>query len=96
MRSLTPIHVPGLGAEVVHVRDLREAGVKHWRVNASDLKSPMRGTRVRPDIDGTSFLARAQAMQLLLGEGRFLSRRSAARLMLIPASERLAPLKSGP
>lgn len=95
MRALTPIHAPGLNAEVVHVRDLREAGVKHWRMNASDLQTPMRGTRARPDVDGTSFLARVQAMQLLLGEGRFVSRRSAARLMLIPTDETFRDIEVG-
>lgn len=85
MRQLTPINAPGLEAAVVHVSDLRRAGVKHWRTNARDIESPIRGTRARPGTDGTSFEARAEALQLLLGEGRFLSRSSAAKLLQIPA-----------
>lgn len=95
MRRLTPINAPGLFAEVVHVRELREAGVKRWRMSAGDLSRPMRGTRAHPDIDGASFAARAKAMQLLLGEGRFLSRRTAARLLLIPTSDRFRAIEVG-
>ncbi|WP_083879083.1 endonuclease domain-containing protein [Leucobacter salsicius] len=88
MRRLTPLNAPGLEAAVVHVRELRQAGVKDWRMNAGDLETPMRGTRARPGLDGNSFEARAKAVQLLIGEGRFISRLSAATLLLVPVPKR--------
>lgn len=84
MRRLTPINAPGLTAGVVRVSDLREAGVKRWRCYANDLDVPVRGTRAHPNVDGTSWEARASGLQLLLSEGQFISRRSAARLLEIP------------
>lgn len=84
MRRLAPIHVPGLSAEVVRVSELREAGVKRWRRYRSDLDVPIRGTRASPNIDGTTWKARAAGLQLVLTPGQFVSRRSAAQLLEIP------------
>ena len=95
MRRLTPINAPGLKTDVVHVSQLRAAGVKHWRINARDLDAPMRGTRASPAVDGSTFEARAGAMQLLLSKGQFLSRRSAAQLLKMPIQDHRGPLEVG-
>lgn len=84
MRPLSPINAPGLTAEVVRVSELRDAGVKRWRRYCSDLDVPMRGTRASPNIDGTTWKARAAGLQLVLTPGQFVSRRSAAKLLEIP------------
>ncbi|MHA3683504.1 endonuclease domain-containing protein [Leucobacter sp. HY1908] len=84
MRRLAPIQAPGLTAPVVRVSDLSAAGVKRWRRYGSDMVVPIRGTRARPGTDGTTWEARVTGLQLLLTEGQFLSRRTAARLLKIP------------
>lgn len=90
MRRLTPIHAPGLSAEVVRVSDLREAGVKRWRLNAADLGVPTYGMRAAPGVDGTAWATRVAGLQLVLSEGQFVSRCSAARLLLFPLPWRLS------
>ena len=90
MRRLTPIHAPSLSAEVVRVRELREVGVKRWRLNAADLGIPTYGIRAAPGVEGAAWATRVAGIQLVLSKGQFISRCSAARLLLFPLPWRLS------
>lgn len=84
MKRLSPINIPGLTATVAPVSELLEAGVKRWRLYSDDLDAPLWGTRAAPNVDGRTLETRVEALRILLTEGQFISRRSAARCLGIP------------
>lgn len=84
MRPLPPMSAPGITGKVARVVDLKNAGVSHGRLYSSDQVRTFHGIVPAPGVDPRSFDTRVAAAKLLLREGMFISRRSAARLLGIP------------
>lgn len=81
MRPLPPISAPG---GVARAAVMRASGIPHHRLYASDQVRPIYGTVTSSGVDPHAFDTRVAAAKLLLREGRFLSRRTAARLYGLP------------
>ena len=82
----TPRSIPDLlpGA-LVTVRSLRESGVSAARLSRSDVDRPLRGVvRVGRDMPPADFAVRVEALRLILRDGQFFSRWTAAAILGIP------------
>lgn len=91
MRRLQPLRFPGgPGARttVATTAELKRAGVKPWRLYAGDTVRPLRGVRAEQGVDPHDFESQVAAVRVLLHEGQFISRRTAARLLELPTMGR--------
>ena len=84
MRSLTPLVAPYRLGPVALTRDLRAAGNPHWRLYASDKVRVTYGVVSAPGVDPLALDTRIAAARLLLRDGMFISRRTAAFLLNLP------------
>lgn len=87
MKRLPPISAPGVHGKVARVADLVRAGVPIRRLYASDKVRPIYGVVSASGVDPLRFDTRVAAARLLMREGTFLSRRTAARILGIPVDK---------
>lgn len=81
-----PQPIPGLpSGALATVRSLRSAGVARSRLSRSDVDRPLRGVvRLGAGLPQPDFTVRVSALRLLLRDGQFISRRTAAMLLGVP------------
>lgn len=86
MRKPQPI--PGLRAgELATVQSLRLAGVSQSRLSRTDVHRPLRGVvRLGGDQSQSDFAEKVAALRVLLREGHFISRWTAAVLLGMPVT----------
>lgn len=71
---------------MARVSALRQAGVPHYRLYASDQARPVYGVVSATGVDPHAFETRVAAVRVLLRPGMFISRRTAARLLGMPVN----------
>lgn len=84
MRTLTPLSASHLRRRVTSISNLRTLGVPRWRLYASDVSHPLHGVVAADGIDPHAYETRVAAVRVILDEGHFLSRRTAARELGMP------------
>ena len=84
MRLPQPLYLPRETARLLTSSELRALGVSRGRSYSSDLSRPIRGVIAAPGLDPAAPDVLLAAVQAILDEGHFLSRRTAARELEIP------------
>lgn len=95
MRKLRPLTAPGVTGSLARPRDLRAAGVPHWRLYASDQARALYGVVTAPGVDPDAIETKIAAARFLLRDGMFLSRHTAGQLLGLPVDADAVPLSIG-
>lgn len=76
--------VPTASGNIVPTAQLMNLGVRRWRLYAGDTTRPLRGVVAAPGVDPASFESRVAAARVIMRDGSFFSRRTAAQLLDLP------------